>query len=288
MALLVCPTCRTMKDGRLELRTVERRGDELACECGAAYPIVDGIPRITPDATAAPEVLDDLTLEHLSIYLTADWADSGADQLHARIAARASDPVAAAVELGCSAGRIVAELAKGARHVLGIDVNATILARAKRLLDGETVAYQRRLIGTSYEPATVSAPAALDAGRFTLVCGDALDPPLVPQHFDRVVALNVLDAVPHPRQLLSVMSRLCAPGGELIIASPYQWHDGIVAKEERFGGADPAAELVRILTSGELGAVYAIEEQAEVPWELRRNARSTITFRSHYVRARKA
>jgi SAM-dependent methyltransferase len=276
-----------MKDGRLDLRTIERRGDEMACECGAVYPIVDGVPRVAPVTSSAPEVLDDLTLEHLSIYLEADWASAGAEQLHARIAARASEPVADAVELGCSAGRIVAELAKGAKHVVGIDVNASILARAKRLLDGETVTYQRRMIGTSYEEATVSG-IALDASRFTLVSGDALDPPLVPGHYDRVVALNVLDAVPHPRQLLAVMSGLCAPGGELIIASPYQWHDGVVAVEERFGGADPAGELVRILTSGELGVPYVILEQAEVPWALRRNARSTITFQSHYVRARKA
>lgn len=283
MALLVCPTCRTMKDGRLDLRTVERRGDEMACECGAAYPIVDGVPRITPGATAAPEVLDEQTLEHLSVYLQADWVDAGAAELHARIAARASEPVAEAVELGCSTGRIVAELVKGAQHVVGLDVNATVVSRAKRLLDGETIAYQRRIVGTTYEPGEVSG-TALDLSRFTLVCADALDPPLVPQHYDRVVALNVLDAVPHPRRLLAVMSGLCAPGGELIIASPYQWHVGVVAEEERFGGADPAAELVRMLTSGG----FAIEEQAEVPWELRRNARSTITFQSHYVRARKA
>ncbi|HEY4060234.1 MAG TPA: methyltransferase domain-containing protein [Kofleriaceae bacterium] len=284
MALLVCPVCRTVVNGRLDLRTVERRGDEMVCECGAAYPIVDGIPRIAPGATAAPEVLDDVTLEHLSIYLTADWGRT--DALHERIAARASEPVAAAVELGCSAGRIVAELAKGARHVVGIDVNASILSRAKRLLDGETVEYQRRIIGTSYEPATVST-TKLAADRFTLVCADALDPPLVPQHFDRVVALNVLDAVPHPRQLLMVMSALCAPGGELIIASPYQWHEG-VEPAERFGGADPAGELVRLLTSGKLGAPYETCDEAEVRWELRRNARSAITFQSHYVRARKA
>jgi hypothetical protein len=32
---------------------------------------------------------------------------------------------------------------------------------------------------------------------------------------------------------------------------------------------------------------YAIVEEAELPWALRRDARSVVTYRTHYVRARK-
>jgi hypothetical protein len=106
--------------------------------------------------------------------------------------------------------------------------------------------------------------------------------------YGRVVALNLVDSVRQPRQLLSVVDGLCAPGGELILTSPYSWQSSVVDEAERFGGDDPAAALTAILTTGSgLGAPYTIEDTDELPWTLRRDARSAATYRIHYVRARK-
>jgi hypothetical protein len=89
-------------------------------------------------------------------------------------------------------------------------------------------------------------------------------------------------------QLLSVIDGLCAPGGEIVLACPYQWQSSVMAEHERFGGADPAAALVSILSSGHgLRRAYTVEDQAEIPWTLRRDARSSVSYRTHYVRARK-
>jgi SAM-dependent methyltransferase len=116
-----------------------------------------------------------------------------------------------------------------------------------------------------------------------------MDPPLVPGSFDRVVALNVLDAVPSPPHLVAVADGLTAPGGELILASPYAWQAGIVADEHRFGGADPGEHLRRRLVEGEaLEARYTIEDESELPWTLRRDARSAVIYRVHWLRARKS
>ena len=155
MEELVCPGCRTRTGDRLELRTLERAGEDvLACACGRRYPIVDGVPIVLGDPSGlfrgelaaiverelSPEVAallaahggDDAPyarlLEHLSIYLDAHWGDRadpppeaagfGARALVERIGRLPR--VARAVELGCSVGRIVAELAAGADHVVGI------------------------------------------------------------------------------------------------------------------------------------------------------------------------
>ena len=117
-----------------------------------------------------------------------------------------------------------------------------------------------------------------------------MDPPLVPRSFDRVVALNVLDAVPSPPQIVAVADGLCAPGGELILASPYAWQSGIVADEHRFGGADPAGAIcvAGSSTAMALEARYIIEDEAELPWTLRRDARSAVVYRVHWLRARKS
>lgn len=324
---LVCPGCRVHSDRGLELRTLTRRGALLVCECGRRYPVLDGVPLVMADPTQyvigelgaliegevpldVAEVLaetgpDDAPyarlLEHLSIYLDAHWGDRATpppdgpaprwplEALAAKVAARAAAPVARAVELGCSVGRIVAALAAGATHVVGLDLHMGALRRARRLLAGEPLRYGRRVAGRHYAAAELTAGEhAVADDRVTWVCADALDPPLVPEQYDRVVALNLLDSVRRPRQLLSVLDGLCAPGGELLLSSPYAWQSAIVDESERFGGADPAAALCDLLRSGhDLRARYHIEEQAELPWTLRKDARSAVSYQVHYLRARK-
>jgi len=319
---VVCPGCRTHTDDRIDVRTLERAGDFLACECGRCYPIVDGVPIVMADPSAylrreiatvverdlPPEVAAALVdggpddapyarlLEHLSIYLDSQWGDRaepppdgpgagfGALAIVDRLAALAH--VEHAVELGCSVGRVVGELARRTDHVVGIDLNFGAVRRARRLLDGERLAYNRRVVGRRYVTAHVAAGDR--AARSTLICGDVLDPPLVPQQFERVVALNMLDSVANPRQLLAVMDGLCARSGELILSSPYTWQSTVMDDHERIGGADPAAEIAAILRDGTgLSSRYQIEDEAELPWTLRRDARSALTYRIHYVRARK-
>jgi SAM-dependent methyltransferase len=325
--VLICPGCRTRTADRIDVRTLEARGDVLVCECGRRYPVIDGVPIVMADPAAylradiatvverelPPEVVELLVadgpddapyprlVEHLSIYLDAHWGDRaepppdgpgrgfGLAALVERIAERAAAPVEHAVELGCSTGRIVGELARGAEHVIGLELSFGALRRARRLLDGDRLAYPRRAIGRRYQAASVAAgDRAVPASRRTLVCGDALDPPLVPGMFDRVVALNVLDSVASPRQLLAVLDGLCRPGGEVIVSSPYAWQSGVMADAERLGGRDPAAELARLFVDGTgLSRPYRIEDEAELPWTLRRDARSSASYSIHYVRARK-
>ena len=320
--LLVCPACRTVSEGRIDVRTLVRTGDVLGCECGRSYPIVDEVPIVmahphaylrTEIATVverelSPEVAallaeggpDDAPyprlLEHLSVYMDTQWGDHatprgelGAEALRAKLAERAHARVELAVELGCSVGRFVSELAAGATHVVGLDMHAGALRRARRILDGGSVAFGRRITGRHYAPAVVDAGArAVPADRYTLVCGDALDPPLIHGTFGRVVALNVLDSVSQPRQLIDVIDGLCARGGEIIVSSPYAWQSSVMTDGERLGGADPAAEVTNIFREGrDLRAPYVIEDECDLAWTLRRDARSVVTYRTHYLRARK-
>ncbi|MGZ3439555.1 MAG: methyltransferase domain-containing protein, partial [Polyangia bacterium] len=233
-------------------------------------------------------------------YLDAQWGDRatpppdgpgagfGMAAIAKKLAERASAPVDSAVELGCGVGRGLYELGRGAGDVVGVDAQPASLRRARRILDGESIEYDRRVVGQHYARARIDAPPAT-AANVQLVCADAMDPPLVPGSFDRVVALNVLDAVTSPPQLVAVADGLCAPGGELILTSPYAWQHGIVADEHRFGDADPAGALRRRLEEGSaLEARYTVEDECELVWTLRRAARSAVVYQVHWLRARKA
>jgi uncharacterized protein YbaR (Trm112 family)/SAM-dependent methyltransferase len=322
MEILVCPGCRTRTAERLDVRTLDRHGDVLACACGRRYPIVDGVPIVLADPTGYlanemttvverdldPEVAallvehgdDDAPyarlLEHVSIYMDTQWGDRAtpppdgpgagfAGAILAKLAERSAHRVELAVELGCSVGRGVAELARGAAHTVGLDLQFGAVRRARRLLAGDDLVYGRRMIGRHYARATARGIATANV---TLICGDALDPPLIPAVYQRVVALNLIDSVRQPRQLLSVLDALCAPGGELILTSPYSWQSSYVDEDQRFGGDDPAAALVELLRHGTgLESAYTLEDAAELPWTLRRDARSAATYCIHYIRARK-
>lgn len=297
--------------------------------CQRRYPIVDGIPILVPNPSELfasqaaamamplhPETLgllvgqgtDDAPLarllEHLSIYLDAHWGDrsqpppdgpgsgpgnaQGGARLFSAVAARADQPVRRAVELGCSVGRGLLSLRGGSELTVGVDLHFGALRVARRILGGEPLSYARRKVGRHYETAYLPP---LDPARspLALICGDALDPPLAPHGFERVVALNMLDSVRSPPQLLSVVDGLCAPGGELLLASPYSWQSGVVEESGRIGGAVPEAALRQLLELGSgLEAPYAIESEQELPWHLRRDARSAHSYLVHTLLARKS
>lgn len=312
---------RESEDGEVLQGVLRCRG------CHHRYPIIDGIPLVVSDLTRFlgselasvverdldPEVAALLALagpddapyarmvEHLSIYLDAHYGDRaapppdgpegtppfGMHQLAERLRLRAQDRAGTVLELGCSVGRGLAELATGADHVVGVDLHFGALRRARRLLRGEPLSYPRRSIGRHYAPAIIGRATPV-AAQVTLVCADALDPPLAPFMFDRVAALNLLDSVRAPAQLLAVMDKLCSKHGELLLASPYAWQSSIVDEAQRLGGADPEAELVRRLQAGEgLESRYTIEEDAQLTWWLRRDARSGTAYAVHWLRARK-
>jgi len=298
---------------------MQQDGEFLACECGCRYPIVDGVPIVMTDSSEflrgelatveerdmAPELAaaliedgpDDVPyarlLEHLSIYMDAHWGDRAEpapDGVRDEDACalrpflerlRALPKARDAIELGCSVGRVLAELP--AESVYGLEWQFGAARRARKLLSGERVAYARRMIGRSYATATA---AGIRRDNVWIACGDALDAPYVPGAFDRVVALNMVDSVPQPRQLLAVVDALCERGGEIVLSSPFAWQSTVMQEHERFGGADPVGALRDILRSG-LSMGYTIVEEAELPWTLRRDARSSVTYRTYFVRARK-
>ncbi len=274
--------------------------DLLRCRgCSREYPLLDGIPVLLRDLAQADTAgffapLNDVgalsalaaagpdgaplphLVEQLSSYLPS-W-ESGFEAIAQKL--RGRPRVDLALELGSGVGRALFELSRTADHVVGLDRSGSFLRAARTLLAGKEFPYPRRMAGRSYTRASIRAPSAV--ANVQLVCGDVLDPPFAPGQFGRVVALNVLDSVRSPRALLHHIHQLALPGAEIILASPYAWRDDIVPVEERLGTHDPAGALRDEVRK--LG--WSIEEEADLPWTLRRDARALSVYQTHYLRAR--
>lgn len=291
---LICPVCRRHSERGLELSSLKLVHGRLRCQgCGHQYDLADGIPVLlrdpftpltaldTPEADLlAAKGPDDAPVPHAMAQLSSYLGTyvEGFEELAGKL--RGRPRVGLTLELGCGVGRGLLELAEGSDLLLGLDRSWPMLRAARTLFQTGRLRYARRMAGRSYAQAVVHAQPLPNV---ELVCGDALDPPFAPGTFDRLVALNLLDNVRSPRALLHHLRLLAAPAAELILCSPYAWRDGIVAEGERLGGTDPDVALRAELD----GLGFRIEDDCDLSWTLRHDARTVTVYQVHFIRAQR-
>ncbi len=218
----------------------------------------------------------------------------------ALLAAAGSDPLA--VELGCGVGAQALALAARGAGVVALDREfGPLRLLSTLLLEGRASVPRWRHGGTDFVDAELTLPDGVDPARVVLLAADAVDPPLRGGRADLVCAYNLLDNVPDPLLLLRQAHALVAPGGALVLSSPYDWSGRVTPVALRLGTSirteadaepDPAVAL-RELLSGQLpmltpGMQLSIEHEAELPWVLQRHNRSWHVFQTHYVEARRS
>lgn len=199
------------------------------------------------------------------------------------------------LDLGCGAGRTAFDLAAAAPDalVLGLDMNLGLLRLAQQAAAG-AVSYPRRRIGLVYDRRRF--PVGLPgAERVDFWACDALALPFAAGAADLAVALNLLDCVNEPRRLLAGLAEAVRPGGQVLLATPYDWSTRATPVETWIGGHSQraahggAAEpfLRALLTEGaHPQAVAGLRIQAEVaawPWQTRLHDRSAVLYRTHLL-----
>jgi SAM-dependent methyltransferase len=317
---LVCPACRVPgPDGGLVVARLAAGDDACLCPgCGAAYPVVDGIACVPGDLDAMRGYLDGSAPESLveaflpAAFAVSQWPEvvEGAPWLpdlsenvalvdrlagwvarHARPVPGADDR---ALEVGCGTGRLLVRLSGlfpgGA---VGMDLRLTLLRLARRLLDGHVADVRLRLEGSRLVPVRVS-PVERPAGPVALVLGDAMAPPFLAESFPVVAAMSLLDTVPDPLFVLGQLDALVAPGGLLLIATPYSWEPGITPPERWWSTPETtgAAFLVDALEGRRPELPHLryerLEEDDNLPWGLPGHGRLVHRFGLHAVLARKS
>lgn len=144
-----------------------------------------------------------------------------------------------ALDLGCAVGRTALELGRVFDSVVGVDLSRRFVDAATTLQKTGEIDYFRRDEGELGERVTVSLKAlGLDrsAAKVSFATGDASH--LGPEHvdYDLVFAGNLIDRLQDPGAFLEGIHQHLAPGGTLVISSPYTLMDEFTPIANWIGG----------------------------------------------------
>lgn len=216
---------------------------------------------------------------------------TGLDLFKAADKAEIEGPI---LDVGCAAGRSTLELAARSEDlVLGIDVNFLALRLAQRVMHEGRVVYPLKQIGIIYERRDYAVEFA-HTDRVDFWACDGLALPFRSSMFGFVSALNVLDQVSAPLQLLNTISDVLRPRGKALLATPYDWSGSIPIKNWLGGrssfdqhNADSAAALRSLLSDD---SPYAAQQRLRLigevehhPWEVRVHNRRTAAYDTHIL-----
>ncbi len=219
--------------------------------------------------------------------------DVGADA-RAGAGAGAGTGSGLALDVGSSAGRATFALAERTGGLaLGVDMHMGMLRLAQRVLLRGEVSYARRRTGVVYDRRRF--PVSLEAApRVDYWACDAQALPLPRGSVGLAAALNVLDCVRSPRDLLGSLGRVLAPGAALVLATPYDWSTAATPIEGWIGGHSqrgpgggaPEPVLRALLDPAGPEAfrtpgLALAAEDPDVPWHVRLHDRAAVHYRAH-------
>lgn len=206
-----------------------------------------------------------------------------------RVVAELVDPARGArtaLDLGCAVGRSSFELARVARSVLGIDFSDAFIRSAEALKRDGHLACHVPVEGELTARFTARVPPDIDVTRVRFEAGDAtaLRPDI--GKFDIVLAANLLCRLPEPSKFLQRLPELVAPGGQLLLATPFSWLSEHTVPEHWIGGR-PATGPSREALWKALEPHFELQLAKDVPFLIREHSRKFqygVSLGSRWIR----
>jgi ubiquinone/menaquinone biosynthesis C-methylase UbiE len=201
------------------------------------------------------------------------------------------------LDIGCAVGRSAFVLAERSEAlVLGTDLNFGMLRLAMKALHDGKVRYPRRRVGLVYDRREVSVPCA-HPERVDFWACDALALPFAGETFGLVTALNVLDCVRSPQDLLTEVARVLCASGAAALTTPYDWAPAATPVEAWLGGhsqrggqegaCEPVLRSLLAASSKAQPRLLHVAEAEALPWHVRLHDRSVVEYLCHLVVARR-
>ena len=130
-------------------------------------------------------------------------------------------PVRSALDLGCAVGKSSFIMAGLTGKVVGIDFSASFIRAAQVIQKTGELAYRYHEEGTRWREGVAKVDELPQNVSFEQ--GDACDLRSDLGAFDLVHAANLLCRLADPMLLLNRMVDLVAPGGQLLLTTPFTW-----------------------------------------------------------------
>ncbi|MHC4972827.1 MAG: methyltransferase domain-containing protein [Planctomycetota bacterium] len=184
-----------------------------------------------------------------------------------------ASPGGDALDVGAACGRVTFDLAADHAAAWGIDLSHSLVAAAREVQATGRARYRTVVEGDVCRDWDVAVETAPNA-RFAVA--NALDLPFPDARFATVVALNLVDRVPDPIRALDELGRVTAPGGTLLVGSPYTWLDSFTPRARWLGGfrRDGAPVRGADAVRAHLSPAFTFVREDEMPFFIAHHARS--------------
>jgi len=192
-----------------------------------------------------------------------------------------SRPAARALDVGCAVGRSSFELARTIPHVTGIDFSSAFIEAARAMKKQGSLEGHVAAEGDRTQAFRASVPGDIDVERVHFETGDAMDLREDLGAFDVVLAANLLCRLPEPRKFLDRLPGLVAPGGQLLLATPFSWLPEFTPREHWIGGGVEASwDLLRQILEPDFELAF----EKDLPFLIREHQRKYQYGISHGTR----
>jgi putative 4-mercaptohistidine N1-methyltranferase len=200
---------------------------------------------------------------------------AGAWDFSARVVSELLDTqtqAGSALDLGCAVGRSSFELARHVPRVLGVDFSESFIDCGRRLVTDGSISASVALEGERLQEFTARVPDGIDRSRVSFEAGDAMSLRSGLEGFDVVLAANLVCRLSEPMRFLRRLPELVAPGGQLLLATPFSWLADFTPRENWLGGRAGTPPSREILASI-LEPHFQLETEKDLPFLIREHSR---------------
>ncbi|RUM45671.1 MAG: putative 4-mercaptohistidine N1-methyltransferase [Desulfocapsa sp.] len=155
-----------------------------------------------------------------------------------------------ALDLGCAVGRTTFELARGFNEVAGVDLSQRFIECAMQLKEQGFLSYSMITEGelvTARKAKLAELQLEAQSNKVQFFQEDACH--LSPRHkqYNLIFAGNLIDRLENPKIFLKSIHHYLAPGGLLVMSSPYTLLEEYTPHENWLGGYTKDAKTVTVL-----------------------------------------
>ncbi len=302
--LLICPRCLPEEHGLQETMAEADNEDiiegTLKCkECGAMYPIQQGLAFLDPERREAFATNRYETLPVLSSYLWSHYGDVLQDELatdaYRRWAELMTPHGGACLDTGSAVGRFSFEMAKKFDLVVGVDNSVSFIRTSRELMKQRRARLALPEEGVLTREVTLTLPEDWRTDNTEFIVGDAQALPFRAGAFAGVSSLNVVDKVPKPLSHLAELNRLAQrQDAQFLFSDPFSWSTDVAREADWLGGkqnghfSGRGQDNVIALLEGKIGGLsplWKVTEEGHIWWKIRTHRNHFELIRSCFIKA---